>query len=96
MITGKDIHVAAEKVSLPAGHMIYDWDALPELARMLYGQVAESLNAAHVEPLQALVSDMQMFIEEQCCWPDTPETHERAIELHKRAKALVPKKGIPS
>ena len=96
MITGKDIHVAAEKVSLPAGHMIYDWDALPELARMLYGQVARQLNAAHVEPLQVLISDMQIFIEEQCSFPATIESDNRVQDLFDRAKALVPKKGIPS
>ncbi len=93
MITGKDIHVAAEKVSLLAGHMIYEWDALPELACMLYGQVARSLNAAHVEPLQVLVSDMQVFIEEQCSIPSTIESDKRVQDLFDRVKALVPKKG---
>ncbi len=93
MITGKDIHVAAEKVSLPAGHMIYDWNALPEIARVIYTQVAHKLNATHIEPLQVLVSDMQMFIEEQCSWPSTVESDKRVQDLFDRAKALVPKKG---
>jgi len=51
--------------------------------------VAQKLNNAHVEPMQLLVSHMQMFIEEQCCIPSTIESDN----MVERAKALLPKEG---
>ncbi len=93
MITGKDIHVAAEQATQPKGSPISDWNCLPEIARALYNEVAQKLNTAHVKPLQMLVSDMQIFIEEQCRWPSTVESDAIAEDVLNRAKALLPKEG---
>ncbi len=93
MITGKDVHVACEQASQPKGHPVSEWNVLPEIARVIYTQIARQLNTVHIEPLQGLVSDMQVFIEEQCSIPSTIESDKRVQDLLSRAKALVPKEG---